>query len=106
MFRNQVEENLNICSECDHHFYVPTASRIQQLLDLDSFEEWYADLRPVDPLKFADRKAVQRTTCPGTETYRHDGGLHSGPRLHARATIGIRHDGFLVHNGKHGICRR
>jgi acetyl-CoA carboxylase carboxyl transferase subunit beta len=56
VFRNQVEENLNICSECDHHFYVSTASRIQQLLDLDSFEEWYADLRPLDPLQFADRK--------------------------------------------------
>jgi len=22
VFRNQVEENLNVCPECDHHFYV------------------------------------------------------------------------------------
>ena len=56
VFRNQVEENLNICLECDHHFYVPTASRIRQLLDPDSFEEWYADMRPADPLGFEDRK--------------------------------------------------
>jgi acetyl-CoA carboxylase carboxyl transferase subunit beta len=56
VFRNQVEENLNICPECDHHFYVPTAARIRQLLDPDSFEEWYADMRPGDPLGFADRK--------------------------------------------------
>lgn len=56
VFRNQVEENLNICVECDHHFYVPTAARIRQLLDSDSFEEWYADMRPGDPLGFADRK--------------------------------------------------
>ena len=43
VFRNQVEENQNICPECDHHFYVPTSVRIRQLLDPDSFEEWYAD---------------------------------------------------------------
>lgn len=56
VFRNQVEENLNICPECDHHFYVPTTDRIRQLLDPDSFEEWYADMQPGDPLGFADRK--------------------------------------------------
>ncbi|MEQ9406791.1 MAG: acetyl-CoA carboxylase, carboxyltransferase subunit beta [Fuerstiella sp.] len=56
VFRNQVEENLNICPECDHHFYVPTAARIRQLLDPDSFEEWYGDMRPGDPLGFADRR--------------------------------------------------
>ncbi len=55
VFRNQVEENLNVCPECEHHFHVPTASRLRQLLDPDSFEEWYADLNPVDPLGFADR---------------------------------------------------
>lgn len=56
VFRNLIEENLNICPECDHHFYVPTSARIRQLMDPDSFEEWYADMRPVDPLGFADRK--------------------------------------------------
>jgi len=55
VFRNQVEENLNVCPECDHHFYVPTAVRLRQLLDPDSFEEWHTDLTPVDPLGFADR---------------------------------------------------
>jgi len=55
VFRNQVEENLNICPECDHHFHVPTASRLRQLLDPDTFEEWYSELSPVDPLGFTDR---------------------------------------------------
>lgn len=56
VFRNQVEENLNVCPECEFHFYVPTADRIRQLLDPDSFEEWYADMSPGDPLEFVDRK--------------------------------------------------
>ncbi len=56
LFRKQVEQNLNVCPECGHHFYVPTAARIRQLLDPDSFEEWYAEMCPADPLKFSDRK--------------------------------------------------
>ena len=56
MFRNQVEENLNVCPECEHHFYVPTVDRIRHLMDPDSFEEWYADMTPGDPLQFVDRK--------------------------------------------------
>ncbi len=56
LFRKQVEQNLNVCPECGHHFYVPTASRICQLLDPDSFEEWFAEMSPSDPLGFSDRK--------------------------------------------------
>ena len=54
VFRKQVEQNQNVCPECEHHFYVPTAMRIRQLLDPDSFEEWYADMTSGDP----DRKSV------------------------------------------------
>lgn len=57
VFRKQVEQNLFCCPECDHHFYVPTAMRIRQLLDPDSFEEWYPDMTSGDPLGFADRKS-------------------------------------------------
>jgi acetyl-CoA carboxylase carboxyl transferase subunit beta len=53
-----VEEHMGVCpeSECDYHFYVPARKRIEQLLDQDSFEEWYADLASLDPLGFADRR--------------------------------------------------
>jgi acetyl-CoA carboxylase carboxyl transferase subunit beta len=56
IYRKQVEDNLNVCPECDHHFYVSATNRIDQLLDEDSFEEWYAGLLPCDPLEFADQK--------------------------------------------------
>ncbi len=57
LFRKKVDENLGVCPECDHHFYVSGPTRIKQLLDQDSFEEWYADLAPCDPLEFADKKS-------------------------------------------------
>ncbi len=60
LFRRQVEQNLNVCPECGHHFYVSTQTRIQQLLDPDSFEEWFAELAPGDPLGFSDRKPYRQ----------------------------------------------
>lgn len=56
IFRKQVEQGLGLCPECGHHFYVPARVRIQQLVDADSFEEWFATLTPADPLGFADKK--------------------------------------------------
>ncbi|ODA29581.1 acetyl-CoA carboxylase, carboxyltransferase subunit beta [Planctopirus hydrillae] len=56
VFRKQVEKNFHLCPECDHHFYVPTAERIAQLLDEDSFEEWFSELNPKDVLGFVDSR--------------------------------------------------
>jgi acetyl-CoA carboxylase carboxyl transferase subunit beta len=50
-----MEERLHVCPECDHHFYMPAHDRIKHLLDEESFEEWFADLRSCDPLGFVDR---------------------------------------------------
>jgi acetyl-CoA carboxylase carboxyl transferase subunit beta len=55
IFRKEAEGRFNVCPECDHHFYVPARERIRQLLDEDSFEEWFTELRPRDPLGFKDR---------------------------------------------------
>ncbi|MFK7819567.1 MAG: acetyl-CoA carboxylase, carboxyltransferase subunit beta [Planctomycetaceae bacterium] len=56
VYRKQVAENRNVCVECEHHFIIGAAERVRQLLDPDSFEEWFEDLAPTDPLGFADRK--------------------------------------------------
>ena len=55
LFRKEVETRHMVCPECQYHFYMPACDRIRQLLDPDSFEEWFTDLRPRDPLGFKDR---------------------------------------------------
>jgi len=55
IFRKEAESRFNVCPECDYHFYLPARGRIDQLLDADSFEEWFTDLWPRDPLEFKDR---------------------------------------------------
>jgi acetyl-CoA carboxylase carboxyl transferase subunit beta len=73
IFRPTAEERLNVCTECEYHFYLPAADRIAQLLDKDSFEEWFTDLRPVDPLGFTDRLPYhERLTVEQAKTGMHD----------------------------------
>jgi acetyl-CoA carboxylase carboxyl transferase subunit beta len=55
VFRKEAEKRLNVCPECDYHFYLPARERIRQLLDEDSFEEWFTNIAPCDPLEFKDR---------------------------------------------------
>ncbi|WP_437207224.1 acetyl-CoA carboxylase, carboxyltransferase subunit beta [Planctomicrobium sp. SH664] len=59
IFRKHLEKNFRMCPECGHHFYVPARVRIQQLLDDDSFEEWFTELKPLDPLSFTDKRAYR-----------------------------------------------
>jgi acetyl-CoA carboxylase carboxyl transferase subunit beta len=56
LFRKQVEQNLGVCPECNHHFALSAEERISHLLDADTFEEWFGDLQPLDPLGFNDRQ--------------------------------------------------
>ena len=56
LFRKHLDQSQSVCPECDHHFYVSAATRIEQLLDQGSFEEWFTGLIPKDPLGFHDKK--------------------------------------------------
>lgn len=56
IYRKQMEANLHVCPECEHHFRISAAERINQLSDPGSFEPLFTDLRATDPLGFVDRK--------------------------------------------------
>ena len=56
LFRKQVDQNDKVCPECNHHFPVTAVERINQLLDQDTYEDWFSDLQPADPLQFDDRR--------------------------------------------------
>ena len=56
VFRKLIDQNLGMCPDCGHHFYISAQTRIEQLLDADSFEEWYPDMTSKDPLDFVDSK--------------------------------------------------
>lgn len=59
LYRKEVQQQLNVCPKCDHHFYVSAWERIEQVLDAGTFEPINEHLRPIDPLEFSDRRAYK-----------------------------------------------
>ncbi|MFO0838566.1 MAG: acetyl-CoA carboxylase, carboxyltransferase subunit beta [Phycisphaerae bacterium] len=55
IYRRILEEALHVCPECDFHYRIDARTRIRQLNDPDSFEEFLPDLQSSDPLEFTDR---------------------------------------------------
>lgn len=55
LYKSTVEQNLNICPECNHHFRIEAATRIKYLTDEGSFQEVLSDLATDDPLGFRFR---------------------------------------------------
>jgi len=56
VFRKEAEKRLGVCPECDYHWYVSAQTRIEQVLDEGTFEQWCADLTPTDPIGFVDKR--------------------------------------------------
>ena len=55
LYKRAVEQNLNVCPECNHHFRIDSATRINYLVDEASFQELLAELSTSDPLNFKFR---------------------------------------------------
>ena len=57
VFNKQLEKALRVCPTCGHHFRLSAASRLDQLLDPETWAERDAGLQSVDALVFVDQKA-------------------------------------------------
>lgn len=55
LFSKTVDQNLNVCPQCQQHFRINGPTRIDQLVDEGSFEEICPNLSSTDPLNFAWR---------------------------------------------------
>jgi acetyl-CoA carboxylase carboxyl transferase subunit beta len=56
VWKKALEENLQCCPKCNHHFRLTARERLALLLDADEYEEFDADLVSTDPLEFEDTK--------------------------------------------------
>ncbi len=57
IYRKQMEANLHVCPECQHHFRIGAVERVKQLADTDTFQPMFTGLSPTDPLQFRDLKS-------------------------------------------------
>jgi len=56
IYKNDLEQNLNVCPKCAHHFRITSAERLRELFDDGKYAEHYTDLSSTDPLQFTDTK--------------------------------------------------
>lgn len=52
----ELEKNLKVCPKCSYHFPLPARTRLELIVDPNSFTEYDPDLEPLDPLGFKDTK--------------------------------------------------
>lgn len=57
VYRRQMEANLHVCPECQHHFRISASERVKQLSDPGTFEAMFTGLTSTDPLGFTDLKS-------------------------------------------------
>jgi len=98
LYRKNVEQNLHVCPECQHHFRINADQRAAQLCDTGSFEELWHNLRPVDTLKFVDRIPYQqRLEEMARKTGHHDALLAGTGFVKGRsAVLAIMNPDFIM----------
>ena len=56
IWKKTLDENMQVCPKCEHHFRLDARARLAILFDEGSYEEYDADLVSTDPLHFEDSK--------------------------------------------------
>jgi acetyl-CoA carboxylase carboxyl transferase subunit beta len=59
LLTREIEDNLQVCPKCGHHYRIAPRKRLQALLDNGSWEEFDAGITSVDFLEFKDSKSYQ-----------------------------------------------
>jgi len=60
MYYKEVENQKHVCPKCGYHIRIGVKERIELLADADTFVEFDDNLRPIDPLKFVDKKSYKK----------------------------------------------
>ncbi len=56
VYKKNLDENLKVCPKCNYHFVIGAWERIGMTIDEGTFQEFYKDLTPKDPLNFKGPK--------------------------------------------------
>jgi len=59
LLTKEIEDNLQVCPKCGHHYRITPRKRLESLLDNGSWQEFDAGITSVDFLDFKDSKSYQ-----------------------------------------------
>ena len=99
IYWKEAEKLLNVCPQCEYHFYVSAQERVRHVLDEGTFEEWDSELRTADPLNFVDasKSYKDRITAEQKRTGLVDAALTGGGMVRARrVAFGVTDSSFIM----------
>jgi len=98
VYSKEAAKRLQVCPECDHHFYVSAKERVAQVLDEGTFSEWDAKLLPADPLNFKDKRPyVEKLQAEQLRTGLSDAAITGTGMIRARrVAFGVTDSAFFM----------
>jgi len=79
MYYKEVENQNYVCPKCGYHIRIGVKERLELLADEGTFVEHDANLTPVDPLGFADKKTYKKRIEEGFAKTGKKSSVVSGP---------------------------
>jgi acetyl-CoA carboxylase carboxyl transferase subunit beta len=67
LYRDSLQDNMDVCPKCDHHLRITARRRIDIFLDPEDRNELAADIEPTDILKFRDLKKYKDRLSAATK---------------------------------------
>lgn len=83
LFKGELEDGLQVCKHCGHHFRIGARERLNLLFDDSKFEELDDEVISIDPLGFSDSKPYPERLSQAKES----SGLPEAI-INARGTVG------------------
>ena len=103
LYKPDLERNAEVCPKCDHHMRIGARSRLELCLDRGP-TELFADLEPVDHLKFKDkRKYRDRLTAAQRSTGEKDALIAMRGAILGVETVAVAFE-FDFHGGSMGYA--
>jgi acetyl-CoA carboxylase carboxyl transferase subunit beta len=96
LYRPDLERNLEVCPKCDHHMRITARRRLELFLDSNGQRELFADIEPVDILKFKDlKKYKDRITAAQKSTGEKDALVVQGRIDNVEMVVAAFEFGFI-----------
>ena len=103
LYKPDLERNAEVCPKCDHHMRIGARRRLELCLDHGA-EELFADIEPIDHLKFKDkRKYRDRLTAAQRSTGEKDALIAMRGEIAGVAVIALAFE-FDFHGGSMGYA--
>lgn len=104
LYRPDLERNQEVCPKCDHHMRIGARQRLDIFLDSNGRQELFADLEPVDRLKFKDKRRYrERLTAAQKSTGEKDALIAMSGKLKGLQVVAVAFE-FNFHGGSMGYA--